>query len=225
MNLPLPALVLFDLDGTLVDSAPDIAVALDRACQDAGLAPRGLDKVRNWLGNGATSLIQRALADDQDSASATRLFQPVYLAFMDYYAAASDRHTQIYPGVEATLHRLRELGCRIGCVTNKAERFTNPLLRSLRLDVYFDIVLSGDSLLEKKPHPLPLLHAAEQFAVDPSDGLMVGDTCNDIQAARAAGYRVIGVSYGYNYGRPISDEAPDLIIDALSELPELFIRN
>lgn len=225
MNLPVPAIVLFDLDGTLVDSASDIAVAVDRACQDAGLAPRGVDKVRNWMGNGAATLIQRALADDQDPGSAAERFQQVYDAFMDYYAAATDQHTRTYPGAEAALSSLRELGCRIGCVTNKAERFTHPLLRSLRLDVYFDIVLCGDSLAEKKPHPLPLLHAAEQFDVAPYDGLMVGDTCNDVQAARAAGYRVVGVSYGYNYGRPIRAEAPDLVIDTLSELPKLFIRN
>ena len=220
MSLPLPELVLFDLDGTLVDSVPDIARAVDRACVDAGYPARGVDRVRGWMGNGAVMLIRRALRDILREDPAQAAFERVYQGFLAHYADCTHELTELYPGVREALQFLTERSCSIGCITNKDERFTHPLLASLGLE--FDIVLCGDSLPEKKPSPLPLLHAARHFGIEPTAGLMVGDTHNDVEAARAAGYRVVGVSYGYNHGRPIHDERPDAVIDSLHELPALF---
>jgi phosphoglycolate phosphatase len=114
------------------------------------------------------------------------------------------------------------MDCRLGCVTNKATSFTEPLLEELGLRRFFEIIVSGDTLEKKKPDPAPLLYAAAQLGVQPQDALIVGDSIHDVQAGRAAGFQVVCVSYGYNHGHDIRDSHPDAVIDTLLQLPGLF---
>ena len=218
-----PQLILFDLDGTLVDSVPDLAAAIDGMMCQLGLPERGEAAVREWVGNGIHNLVGRALNNSMTVSTDTALFNQALPIFMQLYAANTAAHSHLYPSVLETLVFLKQQPyLQLGCITNKAEQFTLPLLEQLTIRDYFDIIISGDSLPEKKPHPLPLLHAATQLGVIPQQTLMVGDSKSDVQAARAAGMPMIAVSYGYNHGEDIRDYLPDAVIDELAELKTLL---
>lgn len=217
-----PQLVLIDIDGTLVDSVPDLAYCVDALMDRLDLPRRGAAKVRHWVGNGVERLVRRALIDGVDGEPDEALFARAYPIYLALYAANISRRSRLYPGVEQGLAYLREAGYKLGCVTNKAEAFTLPLLRALGLFEHFGIVLSGDTLAKKKPDPLPLLHAAAHFGVAPSEAMMLGDSLSDVQAARAAGLQIVCLSYGYNHGRDIREAAPDAVIDSMAELEGLL---
>ena len=217
----LPELVLFDLDGTLLDSVPDLALATDQMLQALQLDPAGETAVRSWVGNGAQVLVQRALTGQQDpdiSSIDPDLFERAFTLFLDCYGKCSAERSQLYPGVLEYLDWLSSRDVKMGLVTNKPIRFTLPLLETFNLDRYFGLVLGGDSLEQKKPDPLPLQHAMHEFSSMPDMTLMVGDSKSDIRAAQAAGCPVVAVTYGYNHGEPVADYAPDLIVDNLLEL-------
>lgn len=215
-------MILIDLDGTLVDTVPDLAHAVNVMLERLGMPGQPEEKVREWIGNGAERLVRRALVGAYEGEPPQRLFQRGYPIFLEAYEENVCRKSRPYPGVMEGLERLREAGYPLGCVTNKPARFTEPLLDALGLSPYFGVVVSGDSLPYKKPHPEPLLHAAGFFKVPPVESLMVGDSINDVEAARAAGFRVVCVSYGYNHGQDIHDAGPDAVIDSLDELPGLL---
>ncbi len=217
-----PQLVLIDIDGTLVDSVPDLAYCVDALMDRLGLPRRGVAKVRDWVGNGVERLVRRALVDGVDDEPDEVLFERAYPIYLALYAANISRRSRLYPGVAQGLAYLREAGYKLGCVTNKAEAFTLPLLRELGLFEHFGIVLSGDTLAKKKPDPLPLLHAAAYFGVAPGEAMMLGDSLSDVQAARAAGLQIVCMSYGYNHGRDIREAAPDAVIDSMAELEGLL---
>ena len=143
-------------------------------------------------------------------------------ALYEWMRENTSKRSVLYPGVPAALDCLKSAGYKLGCVTNKAARFTEPLLRDLGVRDAFSIVVSGDTLPRKKPHPQPLLHAAEFFAVAPEDSLMVGDSVSDVKAARAAGFQIVCMSYGYNHGMDIRDAGPDAVIDSMMELRGLL---
>lgn len=217
----LPGCVMFDLDGTLVDSALDLTAAVDNMLQALGRAPAGEARVRQWVGNGAPVLVKRALTGElnpADEAIEAELFQAAFDVFLAAYSQSNGRYSRLYPGVEALLAHLRQAGVPMAVVTNKPIAFTTPLLKALQIDHYFDQVLGGDSLPVKKPDPLPLLTVLEGFGCAPARGLMLGDSRNDVDAARAAGCPVICVSYGYNHGEPVQRCAPDRVVDSLAEL-------
>jgi phosphoglycolate phosphatase len=193
-------LVAFDLDGTLVDSAPDIARAVDSALRELGLPEPGLAEVRGWVGDGVTRLMQRALAN----------------AMHDAPLAVDSR---LYPDTLATLDTLKHAGYKLVCVTNKSEEFTLPLLKALGIHGHFHLVLSGDSLPARKPDPLPLLHAAEQFELHVSECCMVGDSRNDILAARAAGFLTVAMVHGYHQGEDLAALGADKLLESFRELP------
>lgn len=211
--------LLFDLDGTLLDSEPDLAQAVDRMLIDLQFAPAGDANVREWVGDGSRKLVQRALmfarreadASDADIDAAQTLF------FSHYQACMTDR-SQLYPGVLAALEHWHRQGIAMACVTNKPARFTGPLLDFYGLRTLLPVAVSGDSLPVRKPDPAPLLEACRQLQVDPALTVMIGDSRNDVLAARAAGMPVACVSYGYNHGRPIAAEDPDLLVDSLLQL-------
>lgn len=214
-----PELVLFDLDGTLVDSVPDIAYCIDQMLKELGRAPAGETRVRMWVGNGAARLIKRVLtgameAEPEDAAE----YQRAHGRFLELYGEHTDELSRLYPGAMEGLRYARSLGCPVGCVTNKAARFTEPLLRSLGIRDEFEIVVSGDTLARSKPDPMPLLYCAEKYGARPAHSVMVGDSINDIHAARAAGFRIVCVSYGYNHGNDIGTEGPDAVIPTLADL-------
>ncbi|MFT5390862.1 MAG: phosphoglycolate phosphatase [Gammaproteobacteria bacterium] len=209
--------VLFDLDGTLVDSVPDLARSVDETMQVLGLPARGDDAVRGWVGNGVEPLIIRALANDYLATSDTRTEHALGV-FGPIYARNNGRHSQLFPAVGSTLKALHELGLRLGCVTNKPRAFTLPLLTSLGIARWFDTVVSPEDAGAKKPDPAPLLFALKQLDTEPQHAIYVGDSVHDIEAANRAGVTAIGVPYGYNHGNSIASAHPDAIIETLAEL-------
>lgn len=216
-----PEALLFDLDGTLVDSVPDIAVAVDAMLQDLGFAVAGEQQVRRWVGNGARVLVQRALAfslgceqaavEDADLTRAHRYF-------LRHYQQSNGRHSVLYPGVSEALQAWHQRGLPMAIVTNKPIQFVPHLLNSLGIGDCFKVLLGGECVSDKKPHPMMLLSACEQLRVAPERCVMIGDSHNDVQAARAAGMPVVAVSYGYNHGRSVACEEPDLLVADLREL-------
>ncbi len=220
--LKQPELILIDLDGTLVDSVPDLAWAVDRLMEQFGRPAHGADKVRNWVGNGVERLVKRALTEDLHAEPGADEFARALPIFMDYYHQANGQYSCLFPGVEAGLAALAAGDYRLGCVTNKAEAFTLPLLDALGIGSRFELVVSGDTTAHKKPHPEPLLHAARHFGIAPEQGLMVGDSMHDVEAARNAGFQVVAVSYGYNHGVDIRRARPDAVVDSLEQIPALL---
>jgi phosphoglycolate phosphatase len=222
MGRAVPRLVLIDLDGTLVDTIPDIAFSIDHMLTELGMPAAGPERVREWVGNGTEMLVRRALA----GAYAGEVDESVYERALPIFTELYSRHvcdrSQVYDGVRSGLDYLRACGARLACVTNKSEAFTSRLLAALALDQHFSLVLSGDTLARRKPDPMPLLYAADHFGVAPADALLIGDSANDVKAARAAGFGIVCVSYGYNHGQDIRTSAPDAVIDSLAELPGLF---
>ncbi|RAR31095.1 phosphoglycolate phosphatase [Pseudomonas sp. MDMC224] len=214
----LPRLVMFDLDGTLIDSVPDLAEAVDRMLVELGRAPAGVEKVRDWVGNGARVLVRRALAGGLDHAAVGEAETEEALArFLDIYA---DCHhlTALYPGVHELLEALSTAAVELAVVTNKPERFVAPLLEQVGLGGYFRWIIGGDTLPQQKPDPAALLQVMRLAGVEAAQSLFVGDSRNDVLAARAAAVPCIAVSYGYNHGRPIAEERPSLVVDSLAEL-------
>ncbi len=222
VRLPAPEMILIDLDGTLVDTVPDLADAVNAMLRALGMPPHPEARVREWIGNGAERLVRRALVGRYEGEPPEELFQRGYPIFLQAYQENVCRRSRPFPGVEAGLKALEAAGYPLACVTNKPARFTEPLLEQLGLDRYFRLVVSGDTLPRKKPDPAPLLHAACFFGVAPQHALMVGDSINDVQAARAAGFRVVCVPYGYNHGQDIREARPDAVVDSLAQLPNLL---
>ncbi len=217
-----PRMVLIDLDGTLVDSVPDLAECIDAMLIQLGRPPQGEAQIRCWVGNGVERLVRRALVGQLEGEPDEAELQRALPIFLELYAAHTCKRSRLYPGVREGLDFLRSAGYPLGCVTNKAARFTEPLLNQLGIAEYFGIVISGDTLPRCKPDPLPLLHAAQHFGVAPQESLMIGDSISDVQAARAAGFAIICVSYGYNHGQDIRTAQPDAVIDSFTELPNLL---
>lgn len=217
-----PKLVLIDVDGTLVDSVPDLAYCIDTLMDRLGLPARGEAAVRNWVGNGVERLVKRALVNDLDAEPDAALYEQALPVFLDLYADNTSKRSLLYPGVREGLDFLARGAYRVGSVTNKAARFTEPLLEHLGIIDRFEIVISGDTLPRKKPDPLPLLHAAKTLGVAPEDSLMIGDSRSDVKAARAAGFQIVCMSYGYNHGEDIRNYDPDAVVDSMAELPSLF---
>ena len=215
-------MILIDVDGTLVDSVPDLAYCVDAMMMHLGRSPCGEARVRNWVGNGVERLVGRALVGALDGEPAVADFARAYPLFLDLYAKNTSKRSHLYPGVREGLDMLKAAGYPLGCVTNKAAQFTEPLLRDLGVSDDFAIVISGDTLLRKKPDPEPLLHAAGFFGVAPQDSLMIGDSVSDVRAARAAGFQIVCVSYGYNHGMDIREARPDAVIDTLTGILPLL---
>ena len=217
-----PKMVLIDVDGTLVDSVPDLAFCVDEMLKELDMQPHGEDKVRHWVGNGVERLTRRALIGQLDGEPDDELFNRGYPIFLELYKENTSKRSCLYPGVKEGVEYLKSAGYKLGCVTNKAEAFTHPLLKDLGIFDYFESIVSGDTLEKKKPDPLPLLYSAEKLGVTPEESLMLGDSISDVKAARAAGFQIICMSYGYNHGVDIRESNPDAVIDSMAELKELL---
>ena len=217
--------VLFDLDGTLLDTAADIATALNRAFKDHGWSPVPPGDVRRMIGRGSPMLIERAAmaqgctAGEAEKAAVLDSFFRHY----GYLEESGDFEAQPYSGTEECLRTLHRAGLRAGVVTNKHERFARGLLEQLSLSPLIDCVVGGDSFERRKPDPGPLLFACDLLKVSAARVLMVGDSTNDVQAARAAHIPVICVPYGYNEGRDPYELPCDAFIETLAELPDLIM--
>lgn len=212
-------MVMIDLDGTLIDTLPDLAAAANRMLADLGRPAWDMTHYRAWIGNGVPRFVKRALTGKMEAEPEPKHFEQALALFRRHYGAAVSELSHPYPGVVEALERLTAQGFSLACITNKAGDFTLPLLKNLDLYKYFLLVLAGDSLPKQKPDPLPLRHACEHFGIDPSHGVLVGDSSNDVQAARAAGMPVICVTYGYNHGHDIRQSLPDAVVDSLTDVP------
>ncbi len=215
-------LVICDLDGTLVDSVPDLSFCIDHMLSQLAIPPAGELKVRTWVGNGIERLVCRSLTGHMDGKPDQALYEKALPVFMDLYAKNNSKTSCLFPGVKQGLDWLAQHKVKLACVTNKLERFTTPLLKSLEIYDHFEIVLSGDSLPEKKPSAMPLLHAAQNVGVEPENCLMVGDSISDVRAARAANIPIICLPYGYNHDQDIRTANPDAVIDSLAEIASLL---
>ncbi len=214
----LPQLVMFDLDGTLMDSVPDLAAAVDKMLILLGREPAGIERVRDWVGNGSRVLVRRALAGQLDhDGVADELADEALALFMQAYAGGHEL-TAVYPGVRDCLDWLRERRVKLAIITNKPAQFIEPLLEEKGLAGYFDWLVGGDTLPQQKPDPAALFWVMDKAGVAPSESLFVGDSRNDVRAAKAATVRCVALTYGYNHGEPIADEQPALVLDDLREL-------
>lgn len=214
-NGNLPQAILFDLDGTLVDSIPDLAAAVDKLRSVIGLPPAGVEQVRLWIGQGARSLVGKAIADYKgDDLPLDKAHQQ----FLGFYQEVASCHSALYPGVEQCLQQLVKNEIKLAVVTNKPDRFIPSLLANLNIASYFDCVVGADTAGVCKPDPAPLHYAMNELQALPENSLMVGDSITDIDAARNAGVQVVGVSYGYNHGLPIEQSNPDWVVDSLLDL-------
>ena len=204
--------VLFDLDGTLLDTAPDLAAAANAMLADLGFAGRDPAVIATYIGRGIPSLVHRTLTGTLDGSAESSLFERALALFERRYAEESGRRARPYPGVVDGLVRIQTLGLGLGCVTNKAGRFTQELLDRQGLARFFGCVVSGDTLPRKKPDPLPVVHACDLLGARPEEALLIGDSLNDVLAARAAGCTVWCVPYGYNEGRPVGTLDCDAVV-------------
>jgi phosphoglycolate phosphatase len=211
-------LIAFDLDGTLVDSASDIARAVDEALAELGERTYGVDQIKGWVGEGLTKLLKRALTGDVDGEPDPALVTKARELFRHHYLAGLCIDTRFYPGALETLDALQSR-YRLACITNKSTEYTEPLLTRLGVRERFDVLVCGDTLGTLKPDPAPLLYAASLMGVPPQACCMVGDSRADILAAKAADFRAVAVSYGYRQGVDLLALGAATELDSLRELP------
>ena len=214
------AAYLFDLDGTLVDTAPDLNAALNHTLAGGGYATVDESLTRHWVGHGARALISQALisqAGDQQNLPAT-LLEELFATFITHYESHIADHSEPYPEVVATLARLADQGTPLAVVTNKLTRLSIPLLRALKLDQYFQAVVCGDTAAHPKPAADPAIFACERLGVEVTTALFVGDSTTDVECARAAGCPVVVVRDGYNQGVPAAELGADSVIESFSDL-------
>jgi phosphoglycolate phosphatase len=214
--------VMIDLDGTLADTIPDLATAANMMLRELGRPGLDAELIRTFVGKGIPRLVERALAGRIEGGVPEELVARALPVYERCYGEVNGRHTSIYPGVREGLARMRSMQLRLACVTNKSQRFTGVLLEQLGLARDFEIVVAGDTLPQKKPDPAPLLHACRGFGIAPAEMLMIGDSMNDAQAARAAGCPVFCVTYGYNEGRDVRELDVDAIVASLVEATRLI---
>lgn len=216
-------LLSFDLDGTLVDTAAEIAEAVNRTLEDFGLARRSVAEISALIGHGTRTLMLKLLARLmlEQPALADRLSADRVLARLDvHHGATAGTLGRPFPGAAEALHRLRDAGVRLACVTNKEERFARQVLRQTRLGTHLDLLIGGDTLPQRKPHPEALRHVMRHFGIGAQHTAHIGDSEIDVLAARAARVAAWVLPHGYNAGRPIADSHPDLVFNTLDQVAE-----
>ena len=205
--------VTIDLDGTLLDTALDIAAAANAMLTELRLPLRSELEIRNFVGRGIAVTVERCLPEDRRTPA---FMEAALESFKRYYAMSNGKYSDTYPGVIEGLDALKDRGIPMACVTNKAAAFAEPLLLRAGLAPYFAFTISGDTLAEKKPHPLPLLEACRRLGVAPAANLHIGDSDNDASAARAAGCPSATLPYGYNEGRDYREIQTDVIVPSVA---------
>lgn len=213
-KLPIKA-VLFDLDGTLLDTAPDLHAAVSSMLTDLGRPPLPLAAVHAYVGRGIGNLVKRSLAGSLDVDEDAPPPADALASFKRHYARENGRKSIVYPGVIEGLEALRAMHLPMAVITNKASAFTLPLLELTGLAKYFDVIVSGDDLPKIKPDPMSLVWVCGRFNVSPADALFIGDSVNDFRAARAAACHVFLLPYGYNEGRDVQELDCDAIVASI----------
>ncbi|MBK1889949.1 phosphoglycolate phosphatase [Undibacterium sp. 14-3-2] len=214
--------VIIDLDGTMLDTAPDFLVAINRMRNDFSLSPLTLDLVKSMVGKGSENLITRVLSLDFDEAGVQQHFAQGMASYQRHYLDINGDHSTLYPEVIEGLQAMQTMRLRLACVTNKPLAFAIPLMQKKGLSSYFELTFGGDSFTRKKPDPQPLLEVSKQFGIAPSHILAIGDSSNDAIAARAAGCPVLTVPYGYNHGEAVQTIQSDGIVGTLLEAARLL---
>jgi phosphoglycolate phosphatase len=214
--------VIVDLDGTMVHTAPDFHVAVNRMRHDLELPPLTLEAITDFVGKGTENLMRRVLSVDFGTQEVEARFAQALASYQRHYFSINGDYSSVYPGVREGLEALQAKGLRLACVTNKPIAFALPLLEKTGLREYFELVYGGDSLPKKKPDPYPLLRVCEDFALRPPQVVAIGDSSNDAQAARAAGCRVLNVPYGYNHGESIQKVDSDGIVSTLLDAARII---
>ncbi|MFZ6770553.1 phosphoglycolate phosphatase [Undibacterium sp. Di26W] len=213
---------IIDLDGTMIDTAPDFLVAINRMRSDFALAPLTLDVIKTLVGKGSENLIQKVLSIDFDADGVASRFNDALAAYQRHYLAINGDHSQLYPQVQEGLQAMRDLGIRLVCVTNKPLAFALPLMQKKEILHYFEHVYGGDSFAKKKPDPLPMQEACKTLGLPPAQVLAIGDSSNDAIAARAAACPVLTVPYGYNHGEAVQNIQSDGIVETLLVAAQLL---
>lgn len=213
---------IVDLDGTMLDTADDFTAALNGVLSSMHLAPIARNEVVSYIGKGSERLIHDVLHSRMSAADANAAFDRACIAYQDEYAQINGQHATLYIDVAAGLAAMQDLGLKLACVTNKPERFAQALLEKHGLATYFSALYGGDSLPRKKPDPLPMLTACATLNVAPEQVVAIGDSENDVEAARAAGLASLTVPYGYNHGNPVQGLETDAIVASLLEAARLI---
>jgi phosphoglycolate phosphatase len=214
------ALVMYDLDGTLIDTATEIAHAVNLTLEEFSHDTVSEDAVRRWIGHGTGWLMQQAW--EATAGPTTAGWHTVMERFIHYYEATAGTASTLFPQVRETLQKVRELGVKQAVVTNKEGRFTARVLEAHGLSAAFDLIISGDTLSVKKPNPDVIHHCLATLQETASASLFVGDSEIDVATAKAAGVLCWAVPYGYNHGRPITDANPDRVVPDIGGVPNFF---
>lgn len=215
-STPAPRPLLFDFDGTLIDSAPEIQTAVNHMLAEHGLPPLTLAQIHSFVGDGARTLVERCLSH-AGRPSTTYTLPALTRRYMEIYESLRPDPACTYPGVAETLAALQRRGHPMALVTNKPEQATHGVLAAVGLTGFFEVVIGGDTLPVRKPDPAPVREALRRLDVPATDAVMIGDSINDMLSGRAAGLRVIAVSYGYAHG-PVADLGADRVIDRFEDL-------
>lgn len=218
--------IIFDLDGTLIDSSPDLALAINHMLTTLNRSTFSSDTIHYWVGNGALMLVKRALSGQtevNENLDETLVNHALEI-FLNFYAKNLAVKTVTYPKVPETLDALKKHGYTLAIATNKPFAFVEPILKALEIKDFFETHLGGDSLSQKKPHPMPLLHLCQLLDVSVNECVMVGDSKNDILAANACKMQSIALSYGYNYGEDIQVHNPDVVFDSFDTILSTLIH-
>ena len=215
---------IIDLDGTMVDTAPDFQVAINRMRDELHLAPLALDTIVDFVGKGSENLMRRVLGVDFEKSEVESRFDHALERYQHHYLQINGDHSELYAGVHEGLVAMKKGGVRLACVTNKPIAFARPLLEKKGLIDFFEVIYGGDSLAHKKPHPLPMLTVCNDFNLQPAQVVAIGDSSNDSEAARAAGCRVLTVPYGYNHGQPVQTIDTDGIVESLVDAANLIVH-
>jgi phosphoglycolate phosphatase len=221
-------LITFDLDGTLVDTAGEIAEAANRTLVDIGLPSRPLGDVTRLIGHGTRELMKGLLSQAHQAGQGVvvdRLdIEQVMQCFEGHYHATTGTDSRLYPGCLEGLVRLRDAGVQMSCVTNKEHRFAERVLAVTNLAPFFRLLVGGDSLAQKKPHPLVIEHCLKAHGVVPSQAAHVGDSSIDVETAKRAGVAAWALPYGYNGGQPIEASVPDAVFASIDHIADLVLN-
>jgi phosphoglycolate phosphatase len=214
--------VLIDLDGTLLDTVPDLAAACNAMLNELGKASLKSQTIADYVGKGAEVLVHRCLTNSLTGIAPKDDLEAAMLLFSKHYEQSNGVHARLYDGVIEGLDAMKSAGLTLACVTNKPQRFAEPLLRAVGLSHYFEFVQGGDVLEHKKPHPLPMQWAASRLSIPVHQCAAIGDSMNDAAAARQAGMKVLMVPYGYNEGKPVSAADCDHLVASLVQAASIL---
>ncbi|MBI3712752.1 MAG: phosphoglycolate phosphatase [Burkholderiales bacterium] len=216
--------VIIDLDGTMLHTAPDFLVAINRMREELSLTPLDITTITHFVGKGTENLIHRVLSMDFNHAEVEAHFARALESYQRHYLAINGDYSELYPDVIAGLQAFRTQGLRLACVTNKPLAFTLPLLEKKGLKSFFELIHGGDSFAHKKPHPFPMLQVCRIFDLAPAQVLAIGDSSNDAEAARAANCPVLIVPYGYNHGEAVQTIESDGIVETLLSAAQILLN-